>query len=144
MMGPLVSFDQITPISFWKFPVSELAQHLTYIHGSMFSSLKPREFIDLDWIDNDDLMSIKSPNLSLLITNLRRMSCWVATEIIRHKVALKRAKRIKFFIKLAYVCFLLSHRSSFAFVFILLTKQKLDRKKNNNNRNCTTSVIFTQ
>jgi len=78
---------------------SVLSTHLNQYGWQPFLKVEPSEFIKNAW--NKKNKDEIAPNLSRLAKQFNQISFWVATSIVRESSAKKRAKLIKFFIKVA-------------------------------------------
>ncbi|KAI1108524.1 ras guanine nucleotide exchange factor domain-containing protein [Nemania sp. NC0429] len=84
----------------------ELARQITLKQMSLFSSIKPDELLESQWIKNS---GINTPNVKAMARFTNDISIWVTDTILQYNEVKKRAAIIKQWIKIADHCLELSN-----------------------------------
>ncbi|KAG2370630.1 hypothetical protein C9374_014732 [Naegleria lovaniensis] len=89
-----------TPL--WQLDKRTIALQLTLVTFRLFEKLRPKEFLNLNWMK--ETRRKKAPNIYAMINLSNEIGMWVATEILNHEEVKERSYVLKRFIKIASEC----------------------------------------
>ncbi|EFC46408.1 rasGEF domain-containing protein [Naegleria gruberi] len=81
---------------------NRLCLQLTLISYRLFEKLRPKEFLNQNWMK--ETRSKKAPNIYAMINRSNEIGMWVATDILSYEDVKERAYVLKQFIKIASEC----------------------------------------
>lgn len=85
--------------SFLDLDPLEVARQLTLLEWNLYSSIRPKECLNLAWTDAE--ADKTAPNVAELVRRFGLVSQWVASEVVMEKRAKQRVVVLKTFIKIA-------------------------------------------
>nr|CAG4710913.1 unnamed protein product [Naegleria fowleri] len=89
-----------TPL--WQLEKRMICLQLTLISFRLFEKLRPKEFLNLNWMKENRRK--KAPNIYTMINLSNEIGMWVATEILNYEEPKERSIVMKRFIKIASEC----------------------------------------
>ena len=96
--------EKVVPIL--TYHPEELARQLTLIDYNLFTSIKPLECLNQNWMHKTQKEEL-APNILAMIRRFNDVSTWVASEILKCKDLALRTKVLKQIIEIAEVCFII-------------------------------------
>eukprot|EP01102_Stenamoeba_stenopodia_P019570 TRINITY_DN742_c0_g1_i1.p1 TRINITY_DN742_c0_g1~~TRINITY_DN742_c0_g1_i1.p1 ORF type:complete len:861 (-),score=153.82 TRINITY_DN742_c0_g1_i1:1728-4310(-) len=123
---PILPRD-LTNITLDELDPQELARQLTLIEYNIFKIIQPKEFLNQGW--NRSKKHITSPNILTMIRLFNKMSRWVTGEVAFTDDLLKRADKMKYFIRVASECYKLSNLNGVMEIIAGLSNASIIRLK---------------
>lgn len=105
----------------------EIARQLMLVDFSVFSKIRPREFLDNAWSGKSK--DSKAPNIVRMIAHFNKVCSWVQTTVLGSPTTSGRAKLIQSFIKMAEHCGELNNFNSMFAIYCALKANPVHRLK---------------
>ena len=96
------SEESLKTMPLWQLGNKRLCEQLTLISFRLFEKLRPKEFLNQNWMKETRMK--KAPNIYDMITRSNEVGMWVASEILNYEDVKERAYVLKQFIKVATEC----------------------------------------
>jgi hypothetical protein len=125
-MEHITKFD-ISVFDFWGFPARDIAVQLTLHEFSLYSAIKPYEFLGLAWTKKDGKK--RAPNILAAIGGFNKMVEWLRTEILMEDNLKDRVSRLSKILDIANEFYRINNFNGVVEVIATLESSSIARLK---------------